>query len=85
MMMRVFEVTDEEVEMIIKAREDKVRKEKIAVAMEQFNDALEKLNACGVQMHVKRSDGKTYIPRTGTSLFYEGVSKDGQTLNFKFY
>ena len=47
-MMRVFEVTEEEIEMIIKAREDKARKEKIAVAMEQFNDALEKLKSCGV-------------------------------------
>ena len=84
-MMRVFEVTDEEVEMIIKAREEKVRKEKIAVAMEQFNDALEKLKSCGVRMHVRRGDGKTYIPKIGTSLFYEGVSQDGQTLEFKFY
>ena len=84
-MMRVFEVTEEEIEMIIKAREDKARREQIAVAMEQFNDALEKLKSCGVKMHVRRSDGKTYIPRTGTSLFYDGVSEDGQTLNFKFY
>lgn len=84
-MMRVFEVTDEEVEMIIRAREDKARREQIAVAMEQFNDALEKLKSCGVKMHVRRSDGKTYIPKTGTSLFYEGASQDGQTLNFKFY
>ena len=84
-MMRVFEVTDEEVEMIIKAREDKARKEQIAVAMEQFNDALSKLKSCGVIMHVRRSDGKTYIPKTGTSLFYEGASQDGQILNFKFY
>lgn len=84
-MMRVFEVTEEEIAMIIHAREEKVRKEKIAVAMEQFNDALEKLKACGVRMHVRRSDGKTYIPKTGTSLFYEGVSKDGKTLDFKFY
>ena len=84
-MMRVFEVTEEEIEMIIKAREDKARREQIAVAMEQFNDALEKLKSCGVKMHVRRSDGKTYIPRTGTSLFYEGVSEGGQTLNFKFY
>ena len=72
-MMRVFEVTEEEIEMIIKAREDKARREQIAVAMEQFNDALEKLKSCGVKMHVRRSDGKTYIPRTGTSLFYDGV------------
>ena len=84
-MMRVFEVTEEEIEMIIKAREDKARREQIAIAMEQFNDAFEKLKACGVKMHVRRSDGKTYIPRTGTSLFYDGVSEDGQTLNFKFY
>ena len=84
-MMRVFEVTDEEVEMIIRAREEKVRREKIAVAMEQFNDALEKLKSCGVKMHVRRNDGKTYIPKTGTSLFYEGASQNGQTLNFKFY
>lgn len=84
-MMRVFEVTEEEIEMIIKAREDKARREQIAVAMEQFNDALEKLKSCGVKMHVRRSDGKTYIPRTGTSLFYDGVSQDGQTLEFKFY
>ena len=84
-MMRVFEVTDEEVEMIIRAREDKARREKIAVAMEQFNDALEQLKSCGVTMHVRRGDGKTYIPKTGTSLFYEGVSQDGQTLEFKFY
>lgn len=84
-MMRVFEVTEEEIEMIIKAREDKARREQIAVAMEQFNDALDKLKSCGVKMHVRRSDGKTYIPRTGTSLFYDGVSEDGQTLNFKFY
>ena len=84
-MMRVFEVTDEEVEMIIRAREDKARREQIAIAMEQFNDAFEKLKACGVKMHVRRSDGKTYIPKTGTSLFYDGVSEDGQTLNFKFY
>ena len=84
-MMRVFEVTEEEIEMIIKAREDKARREQIAVAMEQFNDALEKLKSCGVKMHVRRSDGKTDIPRTGTSLFYDGVSQDGQTLEFKFY
>ena len=84
-MMRVFEVTEEEIEMIIKAREDKARREQIAIAMEQFNDALDKLKSCGVKMHVRRSDGKTYIPRTGTSLFYDGVSQDGQTLNFKFY
>ena len=84
-MMRVFEVTEEEIEMIIKAREDKARREQIAVAMEQFNDALEKLKSCGVKMHVRRSDGKTYIPRTGTSLFYDGVSQDGQILEFKFY
>ena len=84
-MMRVFEVTEEEIEMIIKAREDKARREQIAVAMEQFNDALDKLKSCGVKMHVRRSDGKTYIPRTGTSLFYDGVSQDGQTLEFKFY
>ena len=84
-MMRVFEVTEEEIEMIIKAREDKARREQIAIAMEQFNDALDKLKSCGVKMHVRRSDGKTYIPRTGTSLFYEGVSQDGQTLEFKFY
>ena len=84
-MMRVFEVTEEEIEMILHARDEKIRKEKIAVAMEQFNDALEKLNACGVKMHVRRSDGKTYIPKTGTSLFYEGVSQNGKTLNFKFY
>lgn len=84
-MMRVFEVTEEEIEMIIKAREDKARREQIAIAMEQFNDALDKLKSCGVKMHVRRSDGKTYIPRTGTSLFYDGVSEDGQTLNFKFY
>lgn len=84
-MMRVFEVTEEEIEMIIKAREDKARREQIAIAMEQFNDAFEKLKACGVKMHVRRSDGKTYIPKTGTSLFYDGVSEDGQTLNFKFY
>ena len=84
-MMRVFEVTEEEIEMIIKAREDKARREQIAIAMEQFNDALDKLKSCGVKMHVRRSDGKTYIPRTGTSLFYDGVSADGQTLNFKFY
>ena len=84
-MMRVFEVTEEEIEMIIKAREDKARREQIAVAMEQFNDALKKLKSCGVKMHVRRSDGKTYIPRTGTSLFYDGVSQDGQTLEFKFY
>ena len=57
--MRVFEVTDEEVEMIIRAREDKARREQIAVAMEQFNDALEKLKSCGVKMHVRRNDGKT--------------------------
>ena len=84
-MMRVVEVTDEEVEMIVRAREDKARREQIAIAMEQFNDALDKLKSCGVKMHVRRSDGKTYIPRTGTSLFYDGVSEDGQTLNFKFY
>ena len=84
-MMRVFEVTEEEIEMIIKAREDKARREQIAIAMEQFNDALDKLKSCGVKMHVRRSDSKTYIPRTGTSLFYDGVSEDGQTLNFKFY
>ena len=84
-MMRVFEVTEEEIEMIIKAREDKARREQIAVAMEQFNDALDKLKSCGVKMHVRRSDGKTYIPKTGTSLFYEGVSQDGRTLDFKFY
>ena len=84
-MMRVFEVTEEEIEMIIKAREDKARREQIAIAMEQFNDALDKLKSCGVKMHVRRSDGKTYIPRTGTSLFYDGVSQDGQTLEFKFY
>lgn len=84
-MMRVFEVTEEEIEMIIKAREDKARREQIAIAMEQFNDAFDKLKACGVKMHVRRSDGKTYIPKTGTSLFYDGVSEDGQTLNFKFY
>ena len=84
-MMRVFEVTEEEIEMIIKAREDKARREQIAIAMEQFNDALDKLKSCGVKMHVRRSDGKTYIPRTGTSLFYDGISEDGQTLNFKFY
>ena len=53
--------------------------------MEQFSDAFEKLKSCGVKMHVRRSDGKTYIPRTGTTLFYEGVSQDGQTLEFKFY
>lgn len=84
-MMRVFEVTEEEIEMIIKAREEKARREKIAAAMEQFNDAFDKLKACGVKMHVRRSDGKTYIPKTGTSLFYDGASEDGQTLNFKFY
>ena len=84
-MMRVFEVTDEEVEMIIRAREDKARKEQIAVAKEQFNDALNKLKSCGVTMHVSRGDGKTYIPKIGTSLFYKGVSQDGQTLNFEFF
>ena len=84
-MMRVFEVTDEEVEMIIRAREEKARREKIAVAMEQFNDALDKLKSCGVTMHVRRGDGKTYIPKIGANLFYEGVSEDGQTLNFEFY